>query len=719
MIRFLEGNGYDASYIEQRRRRTPRRRCCSTTSSSSPAATTSTGPATQRTNVEAARDAGVNLAFFSGNEVFWKTRWRVEHRRRHRHANRTLVSYKDTHFDAADRIPSTWTGTWRDPRFSAPRRRHAPENALTGQLVHRQLGHRRDITVPVAYKHLRLWRNTAVASLGAGQSRTLGAGNQTLGYEWDVDADNGFRPRGQFQLSSTTVSGVESFTDYGSTTKQGTTQTHHLTMYRAPSGARVFGAGTVQWAWGLDDTNAWNATGRRRRDAGSRHAAGDGQPVRRHGRRSRRRCMRGLDGRLARRPTRPRPLDHHRARRRRGVATASTVTISGTATDAGGGVVAGVEVSTDGGTTWHPATGTTSLVLHAGSPTARRRTTIKVRATDDSGNLESSGAERDRQRRLPVLAGRARTRRPRSLDEGDPSAGRGRRQVQGRHRRDGHRRALLQGDGQHRHAHRQPVDDERDAARAGDLQRRERHRLAAADLHDAGRHHARERPTWRRTTRPAGHYSASSRLLTTSPGPVGGDHARQPAAARHHANRGSANGVYSYAAPSTFPTDASTARTTAVDVVFAPKLAARRGEQRHGHARPRLRDGQLHGARHRRPAHALHRHPVHRLGGAAVGHRDRHPAGDVGQGRRPRPGDRRTPSRSRPATAAAPVRSRPRPTRSRRTRRRLRAPRRPSSPARPTSRRRCAGPRRTTAAARSPATPSRRTSTASRRPRPR
>ena len=28
----------------------------------------------QRDNVEAARDSGVNLAFFSGNEVFWKTR---------------------------------------------------------------------------------------------------------------------------------------------------------------------------------------------------------------------------------------------------------------------------------------------------------------------------------------------------------------------------------------------------------------------------------------------------------------------------------------------------------------------------------------------------------------------------------------------------------------------------------------------------------------------
>ena len=34
--------------------------------------------ASQRANVNAARDAGVNLAFFSGNEMFWKTRWAAE-----------------------------------------------------------------------------------------------------------------------------------------------------------------------------------------------------------------------------------------------------------------------------------------------------------------------------------------------------------------------------------------------------------------------------------------------------------------------------------------------------------------------------------------------------------------------------------------------------------------------------------------------------------------
>ena len=53
----------------------------------------------QRTNVEAARAAGVNLAFFSGNEVFWKTRWEAEHRRIE-YVFRTLVSYKETHAGA-------------------------------------------------------------------------------------------------------------------------------------------------------------------------------------------------------------------------------------------------------------------------------------------------------------------------------------------------------------------------------------------------------------------------------------------------------------------------------------------------------------------------------------------------------------------------------------------------------------------------------------------
>ena len=81
---------------------------------------------TQRANWEAARAAGVHMAFFSGNEVFWKTRWEDNHR--------TLVTYKETHANAKIDPTAAWTGTWRDPRFSPPADGGRPENALTGQI---------------------------------------------------------------------------------------------------------------------------------------------------------------------------------------------------------------------------------------------------------------------------------------------------------------------------------------------------------------------------------------------------------------------------------------------------------------------------------------------------------------------------------------------------------------------------------------------------------
>ena len=80
----------------------------------------------QRANVEAARDAGVNLLFWSGNEVYWKTRYEPSIDGSNTDY-RTLVSYKETWAnrnpnaapaDYANIDPSNeWTGTWRDLRF--------------------------------------------------------------------------------------------------------------------------------------------------------------------------------------------------------------------------------------------------------------------------------------------------------------------------------------------------------------------------------------------------------------------------------------------------------------------------------------------------------------------------------------------------------------------------------------------------------------------------
>ena len=376
MIRYLERNGYDVSYtsnVDTHRRGNLLLNHKTFISSGHDEYWSQT----QRDNVTAARNAGVNLAFFTGNEMYWKTRWAPSGDGTST-PDRTIISYKDTHFD--EQVdPVEPTGTWRDPRLSAAGAQ--PENALTGQSFLVNLGSAA-ITVPFEYKNLRLWKNTAVASLTTGQRVTLAP--QTLGYEWDEDADNGSRPAGQVKLSSTTVSGLEVFTDYGSNTKLNGTATHNLTMYRAPGGARVFGAGTVQWAWGLDDDNPIdNPADRNMQQATVNLLADmDAQPAT---------IASGLVAASkstdATAPTSSISSPAANAT----VADGTRITVSGVASDTGGGVVAGVEVSTDGGTSWHPATGTSSWTyswIAHGNPKA----TLRVRATDDSGNLQTPGA---------------------------------------------------------------------------------------------------------------------------------------------------------------------------------------------------------------------------------------------------------------------------------------------------------------------------------------
>ena len=256
MMRWLEKNGYDVSYTSEGEvdRNGALLKNHQIFMSSGHDEYWSAG---QRANVEAAREAGVNLAFFSANELFWKTRWGPSIDGTET-PYRTLTTYKETHFEGPvdPKDPPTWTGAWRDPRSP-----HAdggkPENALSGQQFEVNSGSS-EITVPSQYSKLRMWRNTAVASLQTGQTLTLAPEADTLGYEWDEDVDNGFRPAGEFDLSSTTVGELQAFTDYGTVLNDNATATHHLTLYRAPSGALVFGAGTVQWSWGLENENAWN-----------------------------------------------------------------------------------------------------------------------------------------------------------------------------------------------------------------------------------------------------------------------------------------------------------------------------------------------------------------------------------------------------------------------------------------------------------------------------
>ena len=83
----------------------------------------------------------------------------------------------------------------------------------------------------------------------------------------------------------------------------------------------------------------------------------------------------------------------HRAGRRRDGRAAATVTIRGTAADAGGRV-GGVEVSVDDGASWHPAAGREAWSYTLDARTGCGGVTLLSRAADDSGNLGAASAGR-------------------------------------------------------------------------------------------------------------------------------------------------------------------------------------------------------------------------------------------------------------------------------------------------------------------------------------
>ena len=176
--------------------------------------------------------------------------------------------------------------------------------------------------------------------------------------------------------------------DYGVTYGAGTA-THHLTLHRAASGALVFGAGTVQWAWGLDSNHdndfGFNtpAASKDMQQATINLFADMGvQPASIQG---------GLLLATQSTDTVPPVSTITSPTSGSNLSLGSSTTVSGTASDSGGGVIGGVEVSVDGGQTWHPASGRASWT-YSFTPQSAGAITIKSRAVDDSGNIETPGA---------------------------------------------------------------------------------------------------------------------------------------------------------------------------------------------------------------------------------------------------------------------------------------------------------------------------------------
>ena len=334
----------------------------------------------QYANVTAARDAGVNLAFWSGNEIYWDIALAPSYDSSQT-ANRTIVEYKDI-WSGSQLDPNGaaggGAGLFQDPVYGPG----TPQNALSGTIFRvDDFGSLANINVPAAMSQLSLWANTSIAKNGGGTLTNL------LGYEYDVDLANSARPAGLIDLSSTTSNVSTYLLDNGATTGSGAA-THSLTLYRDPqSGALVFGAGTVMWSWGLSSQHVLY------RGLTAPLSTAEQQ------------AMVNLFANMGVQPqTLMASLVVAQANSDKtaptavitsptagaSIASGTLVSVTGTASDVGG-QVGGVEVSTDGGANWSPASGTTSWTYSWTAPNAGSWV-IEARATDDNLNTQQTPA---------------------------------------------------------------------------------------------------------------------------------------------------------------------------------------------------------------------------------------------------------------------------------------------------------------------------------------
>src|SRR5256886_4812390 len=173
----------------------------------------------------AARDAGVNLAFFGANAVYWQVRFEPSSSGV---PNRVLVCYKDATIDpVADR--SLKTVNWRDDPVNRP------EQTLIGVQYTSQES---------------TWYSYVVRNSGSWVYAGTGFKDgdsvpEIVGYE----ADRSFSeyPQPNAVSGTYTLLSNSPYVDLKNTSDHA-----HSSVYQAPSGAWAFGARTRAWTWALE-----------------------------------------------------------------------------------------------------------------------------------------------------------------------------------------------------------------------------------------------------------------------------------------------------------------------------------------------------------------------------------------------------------------------------------------------------------------------------------
>lgn len=180
-----------------------------------------------RDGTEAARDAGVGLAFMSADDAAWQIRFEAD---RTGTPDRTIVCYKDANLDPLHGVDDArLTVQWRDP----PVRR--PENALIGIMFSTLTQD------PNGFPWQLSDSATSPLLTGTSLRPRQPYGCDLVGYEWDEVSDNGHTPVGVQILGESKTVDI-----------QNKPSTSYTTYYIAGSGAMVFAAGSIQWTYALD-----------------------------------------------------------------------------------------------------------------------------------------------------------------------------------------------------------------------------------------------------------------------------------------------------------------------------------------------------------------------------------------------------------------------------------------------------------------------------------
>lgn len=346
---------------------------------------------------QARRDNGTALIFWSANQYFWRVRWEPDAAGA---PGRVMACYKETQSDQKlDPLSSEWTGTFRDARAFNPLGAQ-PENELSGLLFTVNAWRNDAMEVPTPMAALRFWR-------GAHLDSDAGVVPQgVLGHEWDEDVNNGAsRPACMAHLSRTEVDGVLYIQDHGAVYDSGSA-THRMVAFRdANSGALTWATGTVQWSWaleGLHDGGGEGGVPPERANPFSTRARRDRRGVSRAAQQLSANMLAeaGLRAHTPQPELLPPAPSADAAAPTSRVLHVSPQLIEIAASDAGGGHVAGVEVSWDGGRTWAlaeraefvpgAAAGTWALRRGPGAewPDGATPHTVRSRAVDDSLNCQ-------------------------------------------------------------------------------------------------------------------------------------------------------------------------------------------------------------------------------------------------------------------------------------------------------------------------------------------